>query len=190
LKKSAIYFASGLAVLAASPAMAQSTIDWSGFYIGASGSVIGAETNAGAPRASFTGSDVSPGLFAGYNYTVSPSFVIGGELDYGFGESGFTSLPFLLKNERSLRLRLGYTTGKSMFYGAIGYAEDTLHLGGSGTDTTGTGYVIAVGIEHMLTPKVSLRGEYAHAEYDGYGTLPPVWKDKTDTLTFGVAYRF
>lgn len=184
-------FAAAVVAASATTAAAQDAADWGGFYAGLTASSISWETNLGAPGTSFGGNGAGLGILLGYNHALSPSFIVGGELTYSFAESNLGVAPFTLKDEASLRLRGGYVMGETLLYGAVGYAQANIEAA-PGVDGKGDGTVVAIGIEHMLKPNLTIRVEYSHTEYSDYPItiLPPTWEDSTDAITVGVAYKF
>lgn len=180
------------AVLAASTnfATAQSASDWTGFYAGVTASSISGESTAGAPFVIASGSGAGLGIMLGYNYAISSNFVVGGELTYSLSSTHLASVNITFEDQASVRLRGGYVMGKTMLYGAVGYASQKVVFPGGAPSYSGNGAIYALGVEHMINPHITIRAEYSHAQYDYGVALPPLWEDSVDKLTIGVAYKF
>jgi outer membrane immunogenic protein len=131
-------------------------ITWTGFYFG---------LNAGA---AFQDNDVAivsddddtsflAGLHAGYNWQTPGNFLFGIEADVDFADD----IDYLA----TVRGRLGWTAGQTLFYATGGAAflgfEDVL-----GDDDTETGWVVGGGIEHKLRDSVSVGLEGLYYAFD------------------------
>ncbi len=184
MKRLLQYTAAALAI-SASGALAQAQ-NFAGFYGG-----VGATSTSvtlGAPAPTYGASGIGPSVFAGYNYAVSPNFILGAEATYGLGSAVFPLVGLSFKNDASLRLRGGYVINNTLIYGAAGYGVSKLHI--PGNSTNGQGWIAALGVEQMLTQSISARIEYSHAEYTGYNVISPNLEVVSDAITFGVAYHF
>lgn len=112
------------------------------------------------------------GAHGGYNFQAG-RFVSGGEIDYSASElkNNSSSESFNQNWLMSIRGRGGYTFGNLLTYGTLGFAYGPTEYVKSGTktDLSKSGWVLGGGIEAMIAPNVSLRGEFLH--YDlGSGT--------------------
>lgn len=126
-------------------------ITWTGFYFGA---------NLGA---SFNDSDDDDdtaavgGLHAGYNWQKHGNLVLGIEGDVDFADD----IDYLA----TLRGRLGYAAGSTLFYATGGVAflgvDDAF-----GDSDSFTGYVAGLGIEHKLRENVSLGVESLYYNFE------------------------
>lgn len=185
------------------PMMMEPAYNWSGFYAGVNagytfgdrdrvdttGQAIINQTNVAtgarpgsirAERDGFIG-----GGQIGYNWQVSPTWVLGIEADIqyvdadrttnvlgttGLNNSYRTGLEYL----GTVRGRVGYAFGQTMIYGtgglAYGRVENSANLFGAagqsqffGEDrSTKTGYTVGGGIEHMFSPNWSVKAEYLY----------------------------
>nr|WP_170937389.1 MULTISPECIES: outer membrane beta-barrel protein [Rhodomicrobium] len=168
---------------------------WTGLYIG--GSVgFGAGDTSGTPKFDHGGKafdDLITSLFStdydvdgaiygahvGYNIQRDSNWVYGVELGLN-GTDIDGSQPILagiLQSERELDWyatavgRLGYASGRTLFYGfggvAWGKVETTISLLGHeilNGDETHVGWTAGVGIEHAFTDRFSARIEYSHVD--------------------------
>jgi outer membrane immunogenic protein len=148
--------ASDLNAAAASEARgAETTPDWTGFYVG--GHAGGAWATAGAVKGSFVspappnsyevvrgplwrGAELLGGLHGGYNWSYE-KVVFGVEADVSFSEH----IDYLA----SLRGRLGLAADNWLFYGTAGAAS-------SGGSRKRSGFVAGGGVEIKLDSKVSV----------------------------------
>jgi outer membrane immunogenic protein len=116
------------------------------------------------------------GVHIGYNFQRD-NWVYGVEVGFnGSGIEGSDNCFFFTKCERSLDWyatgvgRLGYASGKTLFYGFGGVAWgsvqtdiSTPHFTLSG-DATHVGWTAGLGIEHAITDRLSARVEYSHVD--------------------------
>jgi outer membrane immunogenic protein len=130
-------------------------ITWTGFYFGANlGAAFNDEDNGGDDDddTAFIG-----GLHAGYNWQKHGNLVLGVEGDVDFADD----IDYLA----SLRGRLGYAAGPTLFYATAGVAflgfEDELS-----DDDTLTGWVAGLGVEHKVRENVSLGLEGLYYAFD------------------------
>ena len=139
------------------------------------------------------------GVFAGYDYKVSPRVVLGGEAGLQFGESdsivrdtGATRVTVNPKRSFDLTARAGYlVTDNTLLYGRGGYTNTRVRT--SIEDAAGVfsasenrdGWLVGGGLEHALTDNISARAEYRYSDLsEGDGRF-----DRHQALV-GVAYRF
>ena len=135
-------------------------ITWTGLYFG---------INAGA---AFTDEDTSDndetvfvgGVHLGYNWQKHGPWVFGIEGDVDFADD--------VDYVATIRGRLGFAAGNTLFYGTAGAAflgaEDSF-----GDDDTLEGWVAGLGLEHKFTQNVSAGLEglyYNYGEIDGAGS--------------------
>lgn len=168
------------------------TYGWTGSYVGG---YLGGAFNDGntsttdpggvlAPATYNTGSTFIGGVTTGYNWQVSPNWLLGYEGDTGYQEfKGSGSYPGSATRTAtttsngwfsSLTGRLGYVNGPSMLY-AKGGATLTRFDSTIGDSATGlvldhkkwvVGYAVGGGWEYMLGNKWSVKAEYL---YLGFG---------------------
>lgn len=165
---------------------------WSGFYAG--GHVGAADTSTGVHDEArdvtltegvsmFTnGLDFAGGIHAGYNYAIR-SAVIGIEADYTFTDSGFSRsmnigeifLSSQIDGIASIRARLGLAAGNAHAYvtGGVAYVNGDIVASDDLADPDRTvsydGFLALVsgaGVEAMVAPNVSVRGEYLFYTFD------------------------
>jgi outer membrane immunogenic protein len=191
-------FAADLPVKAPPPA-APVIFSWTGFYIGAHGGVAWLrheQTMAGVGAANVTtcnfptpyGScrlDDTGAVFGGqigYNWQAGPNWLIGIEADGSWtglketkqfplgGPGSFHSVNDKIDWLASVRGRLGFVAGQTLFYatGGVAFANFNAGWSRSGSDSllqvdkTATGWVAGGGIEHAFTRNWSARVEFLH----------------------------
>jgi outer membrane immunogenic protein len=146
-------------------------ITWTGFYFGAN---LGASFND-----SETDDDTAflGGVHAGYNWQRHGNVVLGVEGDVDFADD----IDYLA----SLRGRLGFAAGPTLFYATAGVAflgvDDAF-----GDDDTLTGWVAGLGLEHKVRENVSVGLEglyYDFDEDDNFGQDADFWAVRA-RLTF------
>lgn len=176
-----------LAISSVTGANAQS---WAGFYAGAY-----AASNDFSMEISPTvygNTSISGGIFGGYNYQVSPNYILGGEVYYD--ATAGNTFPFLsaeLNGQYGIRGRAGYVMGNSLIYGAVGVDFGMFDVTGSppGASETVTGYSGALGLEHMLSNQLSVRAEYSYTQYEEYFVFPG-FTPTVKSIRLGMAYHF
>jgi outer membrane immunogenic protein len=128
-------------------------ITWTGFYLGGN---LGATFDSGISNSdddtSFLG-----GVHAGYNWQRNDHLVLGIEGDVDFADE--------INYLASVRGRIGYAAGSTLFYATGGVAflnvDDFF-----GDSETFTGYVVGGGIEHKLRENVSLGLEALYYNFE------------------------
>jgi outer membrane immunogenic protein len=197
------------------------TCFWQGAYLGAHvgytmarvktnyfGNIPGAPGNLDHDK--FTG-----GLYAGYNYCVTPNLIVGIEADvtkYGnAGNASYVGGGFGLSNGYdanwggSLRARIGLPFDRFMVYatGGIagiqnkGFGVDRLISGPYVYDARKSqfsiGYAVGAGLEYAFTQNISARVEYIYTDV-GTLKLNPAFNERIEprfhTIRAGVAYKF
>ncbi len=184
----------------AAPYVAAPIFTWTGFYIGAD---IGAgwtndkardyvtATNVYNGSSKLNGSGVLGGLYAGYNYQISPSFLIGAEVDIEATSiapktSSFTtaagvvgvlagSISESLPWQGSLRARAGVTAGQALFYatGGLAFAQfNTKYtdnaVGATSYSSTKTGWTLGAGVEYAFNANWIARVEYRYTSFGNF----------------------
>lgn len=176
------------AALAASAAHADA-YDFQGFYGGVELGFNSLDNTVGFPLSSGN----SIGLFAGYNHALNSDVIVGGELSYG-GDTDYQIAPgvdFTVEGPMELRARLGYVTGNTMIYAALGYSWADYTQTGVGFSDSFEGVSYGLGLETLLTENIMLRLDYTHTEYETGGLIYPSFFDfESDVVTLGVAYHF
>lgn len=155
---------------------APAVFDWTGFYIGA---------HAGWGRESGGESGFIYGGQLGYNWQFNRNWVIGIEGDITGTDISEPTIPAKVDYLASVRGRLGYAMGRSLFYGTVGWG--TAQVSGAGVSVTGDALVLGLGLEYALDRNWSVRGEFLHYEFDD-GNLPG--SANVQAFRLGVNYRF
>ena len=201
--------------------------NWSGFYLGGhigyawarsdgqlfdqNGMSIGSESVS--PRGLIGGAQI------GFNYAVTPSWVLGLEADFTGARLNTTTLNSIVTGQHEYRLsdfgtvrgRVGYAWDRLMVYGTGGYAwahEEIVRtqiIGQVNSAIPGTiesdsgllsGWTAGIGAEWGVSPGWTVRAEYLHL---GLGTRPFTFtaaaqqvdaSAQIDLVRFGVNYIF
>tara|TARA_R110000850_G_scaffold162432_5_gene287303 strand:- start:1033 stop:1686 length:654 start_codon:yes stop_codon:yes gene_type:complete len=148
-----------------------SVTDWSGFYAGVSYGFVqdsmASYQNGAFGGNLFVGGD-SFGGFAGYNFQRA-NFVYGAELGYTAGpfaaREGFHTLT--TQDYLDLKLRLGYSMGKVLFYGFAGYSTATFYEDSVAPATTIDGLNYGVGVDYQITERIFAGVEYVARDLSG-----------------------
>ncbi len=157
--------------------------DWTGGYAGA-GLGYGRMSISGANN----GSAAVGGLFAGYRYDMG-SAVVGGELIVSPGTIGSATLPGgdKLKGGAALMLTAGVpVTADARTLAYVGVGPSLLRTSGAGGSETSTGAGVQVGMDHMLTDQIMLRGSVNYTAINNVGNA----NLKTRTLGAGIGVGF
>jgi outer membrane immunogenic protein len=210
------------AVVAPVPVAAPTAFSWTGFYVGgdfggsfASTSV--ASTTPGWAWRSLHPAGVMGGAYAGYNYQVSPNFVLGVEGDFQGNHSSasfyyptFDVTPRIQQNWlAALNGRLGIAYDRALFYAIGGAAWGQ----GSVTVTPGillfpanlppvsrtanlSGWDVGAGVEYAFDPRWVGRLEYRYYNFGSFNAsnvgayLPLHVQTSVNTVRGGFAYLF
>jgi outer membrane immunogenic protein len=181
--------------------------NWTGFYLGAHvGGAFGSDNNLfNNSNGHFLG-----GVQGGFDYQVSPNWVIGAEAQYSWlsGDSYAAVFgPWAITQRQnglgSVTGRLGYTWGPGLLYVKGGYAfSDTkTEVLLAGVPVAGIvhdskdGWTIGAGLEYMFAPNWSAKVEY---QYYDLGTSRignnlvgfADFKHEQHTVKAGINYRF
>ena len=178
----------------------------SGFYIGAqlgsaSADVSMTEYNVEASDASgwtWDGDDTGliGGVYAGFNYMATETFLIGIEADLGYAslsdesyldDEGVRDEDYLYGWESglqgSLRARAGVMVGNALIYAtgglAIGQQSFDVYEDGSSTnfesfDETMVGWTAGGGLEYAFSPNWTARVEYRYTDFGDVTITPSV----------------
>jgi outer membrane immunogenic protein len=167
---------------------------WAGFYVGVVGGGAWGNTSADAydstgafvDHTSFNRSGALGGLEVGYNFALTPSWVIGVEADisaagiYGrdyacISGNRCSITDSSLNMLSTVRGRLGYSFGNVLIYGTGGLAiaaidnnrtivsnpADTTLVGQSAeSDVTSIGWTAGGGVEYAFSPNFSAKAEF------------------------------
>jgi outer membrane immunogenic protein len=173
-------FAAALLGLAASPGLAGGPVfvpedpvivppvadlppDWTGPYVGAQlGWGWASIVESGDPD--IDGDGPVGGVHLGYNQDFG-TFVLGAELQYNAANIEFENddPADTITSLAHLKLRGGYDTGATLFYGAVGVAEAESDGGDSGS-----GSLYGLGIEHRFSERLSGGAEYLVHQFDDF----------------------
>jgi outer membrane immunogenic protein len=195
---------------------------WTGFYVGLNAGYgwLGSYNRANYVTHAWTGWGWAPGYGPvggngnggfvgggqiGYNYQISPMFVVGLEADFQGSSIGHGGGYWGGGVNRSvdwfgtLRGRVGVTlfNPQLLVYGTGGFAFGDMRLtnlwGGYAPRTTATGWTAGGGLEWAFTPNWSAKVEYlftniGSSNWGGYN--PRVERVHINTVRAGVNYRF
>lgn len=177
---------------AAMPAPAPVT-DWAGAYAGLQYGRTGANYADDSTAQYFDFSDgTAAGGLLGYNMQrgaivygaeIGYSSVSGSSLILGGGDDTLDSL-------MDLRVRLGYATGRTLIYGALGYSKAETVINGTSSVTL-TGASFGVGLDALVTERVFLGLDYSRRELSGSDDLSIYNFDSTiDTVGLRLGLKF
>lgn len=163
--------------------VAPARFNWTGAYAGA---VVGygqMDFDTFGDRSSATA-----GLFAGYRQDLG-NFVIGGEVMLAPTAFGSGTLPGgdEIRAGASLLLTAGVPlTQSARTLGYVAVGPTFLRTNGVGGSDTATGASIGLGIDHMLTEQLMLRGGVTYTAVDNLGST----NLDTRTVSAGVGLGF
>jgi outer membrane immunogenic protein len=179
---------------------------WEGLYVGVHGGyasgnadvVGGGATGSGSPKGGFGGFQI------GYNYLITPNWLLGTEADASFGDindstTNFAPSTFKANTFGTVRGRLGYVHGPWLIYGTAGTAWANTEWSAPGpisTDRTQVGWTGGVGVEYAFAPNWSAKVEYLYADFGdsrrnvGLGATPVNTDLTMSMVRAGVNYHF
>ena len=192
---------------------------WTGFYAGLQAGYAWGDLEANTivgnnEDEEFDAEGVVGGIFLGFNYGLTDSFVIGLEGDFeGTGidtdeddEDGPEDFEADVNWQGSIRGRLGFTADRFMFYGTGGIAfadfdtnyDDGVAGGPDDDDEDGEtemGWTAGAGVDYAFTDNIFVRGEYRYADYadfddDEDDAIGEVQDLETHTIRAGVGFKF
>jgi len=159
--------------------------------------------------------DLSGGLAAltlGYNYIWSPGFLVGLEGDIGVMDlSADDKVIFdghIWKSEfgplwGTVRARAGMMWGNSLIYATGGWAFAHVNEVGYGdargqtaeNEEVRSGWVLGAGVEHAISPGMTVKLEYLHMDFGRYDGLSENREDyyfdnKVDLIRTGLNFKF
>jgi opacity protein-like surface antigen len=201
--------------------------DWSGFYLGGHigyaldhrQSGIFDQTGSLVGSVSTITSGLIGGAQIGFNYAVTPAWILGLEADFTAASLTNTAedSPVLGRRENktadfgTIRTRIGYAWNRFMVYGTGGYAwahEEIIRSQQAGTvnfavpgtieSSAGTvsGWAAGVGLEWGVSPGWTLRAEYLHLDLGSRSFAFPTAAQQIDAsaqidaVRVGVNYIF
>lgn len=216
-----------MAAMVTSGAMAQEAFTWTGAYVGVqAGYGLGStDKNYPAVNGLFNGAfrtDIPfdynldgflGGIYAGYNYQVGDSVILGVDADLGFNkvagditdfEDGSREFQTRFKWSGAARARVGYAMDRFMPYLAGGFAfgkyEDAFERAVAnyrvGDSKTAVGWTLGAGTDYAFQNNLILRAEY---RYTDFGTdtlripdfvLPYSSSVEVHDVRLGISYKF
>ncbi len=189
---------------------------WAGLYVGGNAGIgiSNVRTIGGEGAVPFNteqdvvGSGFTAGGQVGYNYMLTPRYVVGVEGDIGYlglnhGDPGWNDFgrPFSNKTNwyGTARARLGLTTGPALLYitggGAWVNLTDTIMAGTlqAQTSRTGGGWTFGGGTEVALDPRWSARLEALYMDVGrtslAIGAVNTEFKDRFTVVRAGLSYK-
>ncbi|WP_298368642.1 outer membrane beta-barrel protein [uncultured Bradyrhizobium sp.] len=200
---------------APAPVYAAPLYNWTGFYLGGHlGGVFSQNNTFNGLALSDSSARFMGGVQGGYDWQLSPMWVIGLEGQYSWvgGHQLNAIFPggYVYNNNQrgiaSITGRVGYTWGPGLIYVKGGYAysdnNETVTLGGAPigfalSDNHSNGWTIGGGAEYMFAPNWSAKVEYQYydfgdSRFTAPGALVPVGSFHNDehTVKAGLNYRF
>lgn len=206
------------------PAPIAPVFNWTGAYLGANiGGVFGDGKIKGVNWGSQYGASTSTsgvigGLYAGYNYSITPMFLVGAEADISFsnnedkGTVYSTSIPSGLTYRQTnsyvgtVRARAGMTFDRFLVYatGGLAYGDNEVRVRDNATgigvkkDGTNVGWTVGGGVEGGITQNLIGRVEYLYTDLgdvsfgNSYGALGTSAKAdlSNNIVRAGLAYKF
>ncbi len=193
---------------------ADSTYNWSGFYIGLQGSYNHGDTKWEyadyGGRYDHTINGWMGGLFLGYNYQFPINVVVGVETDINYGKiSGSSTIPdnFLFSTELnwvgSTRIRAGYAIWRFLPYVGVGVAYGRANIFTTdiatgvdyGETNTYFGWTPSAGLEFAITKNLLARAEYSYYDLGKKQSLVDFAQPVNSTITFqglkfGLSWKF
>jgi outer membrane immunogenic protein len=185
---------------AVAPAPVMVAMNWTGFYLGVNVGYISGEEIGTAPF-SVQNSAFTVGARIGYDFQISPSWVIGAfaDLDAGFGDDTVFGVKVETPFFANVNLRLGYLVGPAtLLYVTGGYSYADLKLKAAfplpaGLPGSADGWNIGAGIEHRFTYNWSafIEARYVDLSFDRIPFLAGA-PDSANAfqVKVGVNYRF
>jgi outer membrane immunogenic protein len=178
------------------------TSRWNGPYLGVNAGYLGSQsdypfkgkvldTSINGKGSSKSGGIVG-GIQGGYNWELSPQYILGLEGEFSFSDikdktTAFSGLPSMgvpaysvdsnIKNLGALRARMGYAVDEILFFVSAGLAFGTQDMSissmnaagkvsniGSGTQLM-TGWTAGLGIEYLVSSNLTLKAEYIYMDF-------------------------
>ena len=179
--------------------------NWTGLYVGVHVGGGWADLGIGDTGSGFLG-----GGQVGYNYQISPQWVVGVEADVsGTGiknnlltiatPAGPITADFKWNTLTTLTSRFGYAFDTWLVYGKVGGAwadvsasvSSPFPFGSGSAGGTGSGWVVGVGAEYAFRNNWSAKIEYNHFDFGSDGGIFVTGNSVTlDAVKAGLNYRF
>jgi outer membrane immunogenic protein len=171
--------------------------NWNGSYMGLMGGY--GWSSANIDGSSYDDNNWQGGIFGGYNFQVSPNWVVGLEGDAKYNGFKATDGAYTVKNDwdATARLRAGYTFDRFMLYGTAGLAVGNVKVSDLTPDSqskTKVGWTAGLGAEAALTNNLTSRIEYRYTDlgsstYNDLAGTPDVGL-KSSAVLVGVGMKF
>ncbi|MEO8667426.1 MAG: outer membrane beta-barrel protein [Bauldia sp.] len=173
-----------------------SVFSWGGAYVGLQGGYQWTSVND--EYSDYTANGWMGGVYGGYNFAATPSFIIGLEADANLkgnkGNNGTTwyENPW----DASLRLRAGFAVDRFLIYAAGGGTVGTIHVSDATSKDSSTrlGWNAGVGVEAAITDSLIGRVEFRHTDLgtDTYALDlgPTAVSSSSNALLLGVGMKF
>jgi outer membrane immunogenic protein len=210
------------AVVAPVPVAAPTVFSWTGFYVGGDFGGSFASTSIASATPGWASRSLNPagvmgGAYAGYNYQVSPNFVLGLEGDFQGNHSSanfyyptFDVTPNVQQNwVASLNGRLGIAYDRALFYaiGGAAWGQGTVtvtpgillfppNLPPVSRTANLSGWDVGAGAEYAFDPRWVGRLEYRYYNFGAFNAsnvgayLPLHVQTSINTVRVGFAYLF
>jgi outer membrane immunogenic protein len=166
---------------------------WTGFYTGLQGG--GAWGNG-----DFSGigsSNMNGGLitgFAGYNWQLDNSIVLGveGDVSYNWNEEDVGVNSYKFDTTGSVRARVGYALDHALLYGAAGWtgARGKVDTPIGSDSATFSGWTVGAGVDYAFTDNIFGRLEYRYNDYGSKDLLGVDTDFNQNVVTVGVGFKF
>jgi outer membrane immunogenic protein len=194
------------------------TYNWTGFYLGVNAGIGASQTHSSfadfpANILDRSGTGFAGGIQAGFNWQFAPQWVAGIEGDIGylgikrsFPDLAVPGIELGVKSDwyGTLRGRLGYTNGGSLFYATGGAAivkvtnnsDDISTNNFASNSDTASGWVVGGGIETMLGGNWSAKAEYLYIDAGSQDVFNPSLADtvhfdnRFHIYRYGLNYKF
>ncbi|WP_306029321.1 outer membrane protein [Stappia sp. MMSF_3263] len=179
--------------------------DWSGFYFGGHLGWNWSDfqtNNAVTGRFNTRDNGVTGGVHAGYNYMLTPEFLLGAEADFSLSdiEKSRTVAGVNYKTSSdwngTLRARAGWAFDRFLVFGTGGMAIADIDAAANGVskDSVRVGWTAGAGIEGAVTQNITARVEYQYQNYgsDKFAIGGQTYKTDLDNnqVRFGMSYKF
>lgn len=189
---------------------------WTGFYVGLNaGGGFGGKDDVGfhsfgnylGRYGKLDGSGFLGGGQLGYNYQIDNNWVIGLETDFQGADisDSFSNATASASSKidwyGTLRPRIGFSYGDTLFYGTGGlayghikYKSSVTGVGSFDDDKTKVGWTVGAGAEHAFTDHVTAKLEYQYVDFGGNEMGADVLSTKASSdfhaIKVGLNYKF
>ncbi len=182
----------------------QQSIDWTGIYVGGElGWAFGNfDNSANGGQNDFNANGLGGGVYAGYNFQVTPNVVVGLETEFNLTDlekrssAGGLSIKSSSDWNAAFRGRLGYAFDRYLIYGAGGLALADLEASANGVkdSKTAVGWTLGAGAEAAVTNNVVARFDYSYQDFGdqnfNLGGSGVKSEFNNHQVRAGIAYKF